>query len=159
MRSKRRSWTNAFVVLLTAAGLGCGGFVESGDDVKRLTVGAEGGTLSNAEFALVVPPHALDHTVTLSARRAAVDAPAGPAFTVSSTDHVTFLSVPADVAVGYDASVHIHPAEVFAAIQVADVWHALARPAGDPGTAGAAHGVTTEVGTFGVIDCPGGICP
>lgn len=153
------SVTAAFVVLLAAAGAGCGDFVESNDDVTRLTVGAEGGTLTIGGFALVVPPQALDRTVTLSAHREATDAPAGPAFTVSSTDPVTFPSIPADVTLHYDASIHMHPADTFAATLVSGLWHRLTRPAGDPGTAGVAHGVTMDLGTFGVIECPGGVCP
>ena len=159
MRSElRRSLVGVFVFAL-AAGTGCGDFVESNDDIKRLTVGAEGGTLTIDTFALVVPPHALDHTVTLSAHREATDAPAGPAFTVASADHVTFPSIAAEVTLHYDAAVHMHPADVYAATLVSGVWHQLTRPAGDPGTSGVAHGVTTAVGTFGVIDCPGGVCP
>lgn len=114
--------------------------------------------LAIGDFALVVPPRALDHTVTLSAHRQAMDAPAGPAFTVGSIAHVTF-SIAADVTLLYDASIHMHPADVFAATLVSGVWHRLTRPAGDPGTPGVAHGEATEVGTFGVIDCPRGVCP
>ena len=160
MRSELPAWSliGAFVVVL-AAGAGCGDFVESSDDVKRLTVGAEGGTLTIDTFALVVPAHALDHTVTLSAHREMTDSPAGPAFTVGSTDHVTFTPVAAEVTLHYDAAVHTHPAETYAATLVSGVWHQLTRPAADPGTPGVAHGETTEVGTFGVIECPGGICP
>src|SRR5262245_46639041 len=155
---QRRSAAGLIAALAIAA-VGCGDFVESGDDVQRLTVGAEGGTLTFGEFALVVPPHALDHTVTLSAHRAAMDAPAGPAFTVDSTDHVSFASMPADVTLHYDAAVHMHPSDVYAAISVSGVWHQLPRPATDPGTSGLAHGATMDLGTFGVLDCPGGICP
>ena len=160
MRSELHTWSviGMFVVGLSA-GAGCGDFVESNDDVKRLTVGAEGGTLAIDTFALVVPPHALDHTVTLSAHRETTDAPAGPAFTVGSTEPVTFPSIAAEVTLHYDATVHMHPPDVYAATLVSGVWHQLARPAGDPGTAGVAHGVTNAVGTFGVIDCPGGVCP
>ena len=106
--------------LLLTCGLGaaaCGGFVESGDSVARLTVGTEGGTLTLDGFALVVPPHALGGTVTLSAHRAATDAPAGPAFVVEPAD-VTF-----------------------------DVCPAMA-----------VSGPLTG-GTFGVVECPGGVCP
>jgi len=149
----------AFLALLAGTGAGCGDFVESGDGVQRLTVGAEGGTLTIGDFALVVPAHALDHTVTLSAHRETMDAPAGPAFTVTSTDHVSFPSIAADVTLHYDATIHMHPSDVFAATLVSGVWHQLTRPAGDPGTSGVAHGVTMDVGTFGVIDCPGGVCP
>ena len=159
MRSELRWSVVGMFVFALAAGTGCGDFVESNDDVKRLTVGTEGGTLTIDTFALVVPPHALDHTVTLSAHREATDAPAGPAFTVASTDPVTFPSIAAEVTLHYDAAVHTHPADVYAATWVSGVWHQLTRPAGDPGTAGVAHGVTTAVGTFGVIDCPGGVCP
>jgi hypothetical protein len=138
---------------------GCGGFVESGDGVQRLTVGAEGGTLAMGDFTLVVPPHALDHTVTLSVNRETMDAPAGPAFTVRSISYVTFSSIAADVTLHYDAAVHTHPADVFVGTLASGVWHRLTRPAGDPGTPGVAHGEATELGTFGVIDCPGGVCP
>ena len=161
MAFERRTWPVSVAILsvLATGGSSCGGFVESGGDVKRLTVGAEGGTLATEGFALVVPPHALGEIFTLSAQRAAMDAPAGPAFTVGP-GHVTFdPTIPADVTLHYDATVHAHPADVFAAILVADVWHMLARPAGDTGTAGIAHGVTPGVGTFGVVDCPGGVCP
>jgi hypothetical protein len=111
------------------------------------------------EIALVVPPHALDHTVTLSARREPMDAPAGPAFTVAATVQVSFGATPADVTLHFDAAVHTHPADVYAATLVSGVWHQLPRPAGDSGTSGVAHGVTTDVGTFGVIECPAGVCP
>jgi hypothetical protein len=155
----RRQATAGLVAGLAIVASGCGGFVESGDGVQRLTVGAEGGTLAMGDFALVVPPHALDHTVTLSAHREAMDAPAGPAFTVGSTDHVTFPSVAANVTLRYDAAVHTHPAEMFVAILVSEVWHRLTVPAGDPHTPGVAHGETIEIGTFGVIECPAGACP
>ena len=160
MRSELRTRSTAgLVVALAIVASGCGDFVESGDSLKRLTVGTEGGTLAIGDFALVVPPHALDHTVTLTAHREAIDAPAGPAFTVTATDHVSFASTPADVTLHYDAAVHMHPSDVYAAALVSGVWHQLPRPAGDSGTSGVAHGVTTEVGTFGVIDCPAGVCP
>lgn len=160
MRSERRSgWTTGWLIALTLVAPACGDFVESSDDIKRLTVGEEGGTLALDTFALVVPAHALDHTVTLSAQRAAMDAPAGAAFTVTSTSHVTFTAMPADVTLHYDAAIHMHPSEIYAATLVSGLWHRLARPATDAGTPGVARGVTTEVGTFGVIDCPGGVCP
>lgn len=155
----RMAFSAAAVAALAIVASGCGDFVESSEDVQRLTVGAEGGTLTIGELALVVPPHALDHTLTLSAHREAMDAPAGPAFTVESTDHAPFASMPADVTIHYDALLHTHPSEVFAATLVSGVWHQLPRPATDPGTSGLAHGTTTDVGTFGVIDCPGGACP
>jgi len=160
MASERRSRSKAgWILALAIAGPGCGGFVESGDDVRRLTVGEGGGTLAIDEFALVVPPHALAHTVTLSAHREETDAPAGPAFTIGSADHVTFPSVAATVKLHYDAAVHPHPAEVFVAVLVSNVWHRLDPPASDPHTPGVAQGETTEIGTFGVIECPGGTCP
>jgi hypothetical protein len=160
MASELRSRSKAGRILaLAIAASGCGGFVESGGDVQRLTVGAEGGTLAIGDFALVVPPQALAHTVTLSAHREETDAPAGPAFTVGSPDIVTFSSVAADVTLHYDDAVHTHAAEVFVAILVSNVWHRLDPPAGDPHTPGVAHGETTEIGTFGVIECPGGVCP
>jgi hypothetical protein len=162
MASERRSRSKAGWILTLAvaiAGPGCGGFVESGDDVQRLTVGEEGGTLAMGEFALVVPPYALAHTVTLSAHREETDAPAGPAFTVGSTAHVTFPSVAANVTLHYDAAVHTHPAEMFVAILVSNVWHPLDAPAAGSHTPGVAQGETTEIGTFGVIECPGGVCP
>ena len=160
MRSELRAGSIAgLVVALAIVASGCGDFVESGDGVQRLTVGTEGGTLAIDEFALVVPPHALDHTVTLSAHREATDAPAGPAFAVTSTDHVTFGSTGGDVTLHYDTAVHMHPSDVYAAALVSGVWHQLPRPAGDSGTSGLAHGVTMDVGTFGVIDCPAGVCP
>jgi hypothetical protein len=161
MAFELRTWsvTVAIVIMLAVGGSGCGGFVESGGEVQRLTVGAEGGTLATEGFVLLVPAHALGEPVTLSAQRAVTDSPAGPAFTVGP-GHVTFdPTIPADVTLHYDAAVHAHPADVFAAILAADVWHVLARPAGDSGTAGIAHGVTPGVGTFGVVDCPGGVCP
>ena len=159
MRSELRTGSMAGLVVALAIASGCGDFVESGDGIQRLTVGTDGGTLALGEFALVVPPHALDHTVTLSARRETMDAPAGPAFTVSATDQVSFGSTPADVALHYDTAVHTHPADVYAGTLVSGVWHQLPRPAGDSGTSGVAHGVTTDVGTFGVIECPAGVCP
>jgi hypothetical protein len=159
MRSELRTGSMAGLVVALAIASGCGDFVESGDGVQRLTVGTEGGTLTLGEFELVVPPHALDHTVTLSVHRETADAPAGPAFTVSATDQVSFGSTPADVTLHYDTAVHTHPADVYAATLVSGVWHQLPRPAGDSGTSGVAHGVTTDVGTFGVIECPAGVCP
>jgi hypothetical protein len=153
--SSKAGWIFALVI----AASGCGGFVESGDDVQRLTVGTEGGTLAMGDFALVVPPRALAHTVTLSAHREEADAPAGPAFTVGSTEHVTFPSMAANVTLHYDAAIHTHPAEVFVAILVSNVWHRLDPPAGDPHAPGVAHGETTAIGTFGVVECPGGVCP
>ena len=160
MASELRTWfLTATFVVLAAGGAGCGDFVESNDDVKRLTVGAEGGTLAIETFALVVPPQALNHTVTLSARRGATDAPAGPAFTVESADHVTFPSIAAQVTLHYDATIHTSPADVFAATYVSGVWHQLTRPAGDLLAPGVANGVTMDVGTFGLVDCPGGVCP
>ena len=160
MRSELRTGSTAsLVIALAIVAAGCGDFVESGDGVQRLTVGAEGGTLTMGDLAFTVPPHGLDHTVTLSAHREATDAPAGSAFNVTSTDHVSFPTMPADVALHYDATVHMHPSDVYAATFASGVWHQLPRPAGDPGTSGVAHGVTMDVGTFGVIDCPGGVCP
>jgi hypothetical protein len=159
LRTMSMTVTGALLLLLVAGGSGCGDFVESGDDVKRLTVGPEGGTLTIGEFALVVPPHSLDHAVTLSAHRAAMDAPAGPAFIVDSTDHTTLGSMPADVTIHYDAAIHTHAVDVYVGIFMSGVWHQLTRPATDPGTAGLAHGVTTTVGSFGVIECPAGVCP
>src|SRR5215468_11026402 len=108
-------------VLVATAGFGCGDFVESGDGVQRLTVGAEGGTLTIGELALVVPPHALDHTVTLTAQRATPDAPAGAAFTVDSTDHPTSFATAADVTLHYDASVHTHAVDVYVGILTSNV--------------------------------------
>jgi hypothetical protein len=157
--ARTRTAIVACLIGLCSGGLACGEFVESGGDVKRLTVGAEGGTLAAESFALVVPPHALAHTFTLTVQRAAIDAPAGAAFTVGP-DGVTFdPTLPAEATLHYDAAVHTHPPDVFAAIADANGWHVLPRPAGDTGTAGVARGVTTQVGTFGVIDCPGGVCP
>jgi hypothetical protein len=156
-----RTWSRTAALLIGAAcaPFGCGGFVESGGGVTRLTVGAEGGTLATTGFALVVPPHALMATVTLSVHRAAVDAPAGSAFTVESAEHVSFDSMtPGEVTLDYDAAVHAHPGDVFVAVAATDGWHALTRPAGDPGTAGLARSATTTLGTFGVLDCPGGVC-
>src|SRR5262245_24517433 len=149
----------AFVLLLASVAGGCGDFVESGGEVARLTVGAEGGTLAIGELAFVVPPHALDHTVTLSAHRAAMDAPAGAAFTVDATDPTITLAMPADVTLHYDAALHTHPVDVYVGISMSGTWHQLMRPATDPGTSGLAHGVTTALGTFGVIECPAGVCP
>jgi hypothetical protein len=155
-----RAWSRTAALLIAGAcaPLGCGGFVESGGGVTRLTVGAEGGTLATSGLTLVVPPHALTATVTLSAHRAAGDSPAGSAFTIEPADVGFDPLTPAEVTLDYDATAHAHPSEVFAAVSAAGGWHALPRPAGDPGTAGLAHGVTTTLGTFGVLDCPGGVC-
>ena len=149
----------ATLIALAASAPACGDFVESGGDVTRLTVGAEGGTLATEQLALIVPPHALSTTVTLTAARAATDAPASHAYAVGP-DHVTFDgAAPAEVTVHYEGALHPHAVDVFAAVLSGGAWHALTRPAGDTGTAGVARGVTTVTGTFGAIDCPAGVCP
>ena len=161
MASERHTGRMGAVLVVTCglAVAACGGFVESGGGVARLTVGAEGGMLELESFALVVPPHALAATVTLSVHRAPTDAPAGPAFVVEPAD-VTFAIAPAaEVRLPYDATLYPHATEVYAAVSLADGWHILATPPGDTPTLGSAHGLTTNGGTFGVINCPGGICP
>jgi hypothetical protein len=146
------------VIALGAASGGCGGFVESGEGVTRLTVGAQGGTLEAPGFALVIPPHSLTATFTLSVRRAPSDAPAGPAFTVEPV-HVAFdPATPAEVRLESDAAAYPHVPEMFAAIATTDGWHSLTRPAGNSGSAGVVYGMTTTVGTFGPLNCPGGSC-
>jgi hypothetical protein len=148
--------------LLLTCGLGlaaCGGFVESGGGVARLTVGTEGGTLALDGFALVVPPHALGETRTLSAHRASTDAPAGPAFVVEPADVAFDAVAPAEVALAYDGVLHPHAAEVFVAVSTAGGWHVLAAPPAHTPTLGSAHGLTATGGTFGVVECPGGVCP
>jgi len=152
--------TGAALLLICGLGLAaCGGFVESGGGVARLTVGTEGGTLTLDGFALVVPPHALGGTVTLSAHRAATDAPAGPAFVVEPADTMFDAVAPAELALNYDGALHTHAAEVFVAVFAAGGWHMLAAPTGHTPTLGSAHGLATTGGTFGVVECPGGVCP
>lgn len=148
--------------LLLTCGLGlaaCGGFVESGGGVARLTVGTEGGSLTLEGFALVVPPHALGGTVTLSAHRAPTDAPASPAFVVEPADVVFDSAAPAEVTLVYDGVLHPHATDAFAAISSAGVWHILAAPSGQTPVLGSAHGLTSHAGTFGVVDCPAAVCP
>ena len=141
-----------------AAPVACGGFVETGGGVTRLTVGAEGGTLETDGFALVIPAHALGMTVTLSAERAHSDSPAGPAFAIEPASVTFDQGMPAEVRLAYDGAAHPHALEVFAAILQSGGWQALPPPVGDVATAGSAHGTTTTVGTFGVLGCPGGVC-
>ena len=160
MHSERWTWARAAAVffVLAAGVVACGGFVESDGSVSRLTVGAEGGRLTSGSFALAVPAHALAVTVTLSAQRVASDAPAGPAFVVGP-DHVTFdIGSPAGVELAYDQALYPHVLEMFAAVLAASGWQPLATSSTAPGTPGIVRGLTTAVGTFGVINCPGGVC-
>lgn len=157
---RHTSRTGAALLLTCCLGLAaCGGFVESGGGVSRLTVGAEGGRLTMEEFALVVPAHALASTVTLTVHRSSTDAPAGAAFVVEPTDVTFDGAAPAEIRLAYDGTLHPHASEVFAAVSSANVWHILPAPAGETPTLGSAHGLTNHGGTFGVVDCPGGTCP
>ena len=149
----------ATLIVISASAPACGDFVESGGDVTRLTVGAEGGTLTTEQLALIVPPHSLTSPVTLTAERGPADAPASHAYVVGPHQITFDATIPAEVTIHYDSAVHTHPTEVFAAVQTGGVWHQLPRPTGDTGTVGVARGVTTMTGTFGAIECPGGVCP
>jgi hypothetical protein len=137
----------------------CGGFVESGNGVARLTVDERGGTLSIDSLSLTIPPSALQKTWTLAARRAGTDAPVGPAFVVEPSDVLFDEMHPADVGLAYDAVAHPHAADMFAATLVGGSWHALEVSQGAAIPPGVAHGITTVTGTFGILECTGGACP
>src|SRR5262245_31148823 len=138
MGSEHRTWARlaAVVLALAAGGAACGGFVESGGSISRLTVGPEGGRLTYDTFALGVPPQAVGSTVTLSAQRAASDAPAGPAFVVGP-DHVTFpMAAPAEVELAYDAISYPHPFFFFFFFFSSGGWQPLSASPTDPGAPG-----------------------
>ena len=137
----------------------CGGFVESGNGVARLTVDERGGSLSIDSFSLTIPPNALQKTVTLTVRRAGTDAPVGPAFVVERSDVLFDATHPADVGLAYDAAAHPHASDMFAGMLVEGSWHALEVPQAAAILPGEAHGLTAATGTFGILECTGGVCP
>ena len=137
----------------------CGGFVESGNGVAHLTVDERGGSLSIDSLSLTIPPEALQMNVTLSARRATIDAPVGPAFVVEPSDVIFNASHAADVGLTYDAIAYPHPPDMFAATLVAGAWHALEVPQGAAILPGVVHGMTLTAGTFGILECTAGVCP
>jgi hypothetical protein len=102
-----------------------------------------------------VPAHALAHTTTLSVSRAPTDAPDGPAYVLEPA--TAAFAAPATLTLTYDAAVYPHPVEVFVATFTGSAWHQL--PAAGPVESGAAHATTTHAGTFGLVHCPGGVCP
>ena len=158
MRSRTSARGQQAVLLVVAAVVaGCGTFVESNDQVARGTVGQSGGALKLDAFSIAVPADSLDHTVTLSVSRAAFDAPSGHAFTVDPADVVFATTAPATISIAYDAAVYQHPSEVFVAMLTGATWHM--QPAAGTAEAGVAHASTTHTGTFGVVVCPGGVCP
>jgi hypothetical protein len=145
------------VALGLACAAGCGSFVESSDSTARLTVGPTGGALHLDAFSLTVPPDALVHTVTLAVHRATFDAPDGHAFVLEPADALFAAAAPATVSLAYDATVYPHPVEVFVATFTGTAWHLL--PAAGAAEVGVAHASLTQAGTFGLIHCPGGVCP
>jgi len=153
MRS--RLWAAAFFIFGAAAG--CGGFVESDDQIARATIGQAGGALHLQTVSLAVPAHALTNTVTLSLRRAAFDTPSGPAYTLEPATALFDAAAPATLSIGYDAAAYPHPVEVFVGMYTGTAWHML--PAAGAAEVGVAHATLTHTGTFGVLHCPGGVCP
>jgi hypothetical protein len=154
-----RAWLAALALAYAAMAGACGGFVENDSTIARRTFDAQGGALQLDAFSLTVPPHALVHVVTLSARHAPSDAPAGPAYFVEPGGAMFDSAAPAEVVIGYDTSAHPHPLEVFAATFDGAVWQPLPKPASLADDAGRVHGLTTRTGTFGVIQCLVGACP
>lgn len=149
----------SLLVLLAwvAGGAGCGSFVESDDKTVRATIGATGGALHLDGLSVVVPVHALVHTVTLSLSHPTFESPNGHAYVLDPPDTVFDVAAPAMVTIAYDAATYQHPSEVFVATYMGGTWHSL--PAAGTPEGGAAHATTTHAGTFGLINCPGGVCP
>jgi hypothetical protein len=151
-----RAWLVAFALATSGA---CGGFVESDSTIARQTIDARGGALHLDAFSLTVPPHALVHVVTLSARHAPAAAPAGPAYVVEPAGVMFDPASAAEVIIAYDTTTHPHPVEIFAATFDGALWQPLPKPATPSDSSGHVHGLTTRTGTFGVVQCPGGGCP
>jgi hypothetical protein len=152
MRSER-----ILVVAVLASLSACGGFVESDGRVERATLDGAGGALRLEALSVAVPPHALSGPVTLTLRRARVDAPSGPGYELGPPTAAFDGAAPATLELAYDAAVFPHPVEVFVAAYASGVWHQL--PAAGAATSGVARATTTHAGTFGLVHCPGGSCP
>jgi hypothetical protein len=157
MRSEKSSI--GVMLLLAWVGVlpGCGSFVESDNQIARVTVDATGGALHLDAFSLTIPPHAVSRVVTLSVRHAGIEAPIGHAYQLDPSDAVFDAAAPATISIAYDPAAYPHPSEILVVTYTGTAWHALA-PAGTP-EVGVAHGSTTHTGTFGVMQCPGGVCP
>jgi hypothetical protein len=153
------SWLGPLALVCALMAAACGGFVESDSTIARQTVDSQGGALHLDAFSITVPPHALVRVVTLSARHAPADAPAGPAYVVEPAGTTFDPAAPAEVVIAYDATAHPHPIEIFAATFDGALWQPLPKPASPADNTGHVHGLTTRTGTFGVVQCLAGVCP